>query len=92
MTPDIGFALWIIRASHRLTQRQVAKRSGATRQQITDWENGTKLPTVENFLRICQGLEVSPSAFLQIAEARSSGLVLVKKPVQRVGADWKRAA
>jgi transcriptional regulator with XRE-family HTH domain len=89
---DLGFAIWLIRESRGLLQREAARSAGCTRPQWSEWEIGTKLPTVEAFLRICRGLGVSPGACLQIAEARSCRLVLLKKPVQRAEVEWRRAA
>jgi len=91
MTPDIPFALWLLRKARGLTQRELAQKSKATREQVSDWEVGTKSPTIKSFLHICNGLNVSPGACLRIAEARNSGLVLLKKPAQRVE-EWRRAA
>jgi transcriptional regulator with XRE-family HTH domain len=68
---NIGFALWLLRSTRRLTQDELAARIPATtREQVSDWEIGAKLPTVASFERVCRGLEVSPRACLRIAESR----------------------
>lgn len=67
---SIGFALWLLRSTRGLTQDELAARIPATREQVSDWEIGAKLPTVASFERVCRGLEVSPRACLRIAESR----------------------
>jgi|HubBroStandDraft_6_1064221.scaffolds.fasta_scaffold281298_3 transcriptional regulator with XRE-family HTH domain len=83
---NLSFAFWILREARGMSQRQLARRVPATRQQIGQWENGA-MPTLATFERVCSALEVSPSTCLQIAEARcipfSPGM---KKPAQSVTA------
>lgn len=87
MTPDIAFAIWLLRSARGWTQGELGARIPCIREQVSDWEIGAKLPTVASFARICRGLEVSPAACLRIAEAR---WVLLKKPAQRVDIERDR--
>jgi transcriptional regulator with XRE-family HTH domain len=77
---DIGFALWLLRESLGMTQRQIASRMKTSRQQVGDLENGQPA-TIATLFRIAYALRVTPHCLLLIAEARQmkSGLPLKRK-------------
>ena len=52
----------------RQAAKQIGDISAATLSRI---ENG-KMPDIENFLRICDWLEVSPHSFIQSSESKNT--------------------
>ncbi len=51
-------------ARHRagLTQQELADRIGVSRSKLTGWETHRYQPDVNNFMRLCQALGVSPES------------------------------
>ena len=66
---NTSFAIWLLRQSRGMTQKQLAARMNTTRQQVSDLEIG-QLPTIHTLLRLSRALQVNPAALLRIAEAR----------------------
>jgi transcriptional regulator with XRE-family HTH domain len=73
----IGIAVCKVRASRRLTQKQVADRMGCKRTYISKVENGVASPALEQFVRICDAMQVEPveSASVHL-QAKSSNRVI----------------
>jgi len=59
-----------LRESHGLTLDEMAGRLGKQKQQLSLWENGINAPSMDNFVLICNTLDVDPSFFF--SEASSS--------------------
>jgi transcriptional regulator with XRE-family HTH domain len=53
-----------------LTQAELAKRTGLHRTEVSYLERRQRLPRVDIFLRLCDGLEVSPNRLLNGVEWR----------------------
>ncbi len=70
---QVGFAIWVLRQSRQMTQRQLAARMSTSRQQVGDLEVGQS-PTIDTLLRLARALRVPPALLIQIAEARRSEL------------------
>jgi transcriptional regulator with XRE-family HTH domain len=47
-----------------LTQRQVAKRSGLHKAEISRLENGLRNPRLDTIVRVARGIGVAPSKLL----------------------------
>jgi hypothetical protein len=71
---EIGFAIWLLRESRKMSQSQVATRMKTSRQQVSDLEIGQQ-PTIATLLRVSHALQITPQCLLLIAEARRRGLV-----------------
>ena len=65
---NIGGILRELRRAQRKTQREVADALGITTQSYQAYEAGKTLPTLENFLRLCLFLDVSPNAWLGVSD------------------------
>jgi transcriptional regulator with XRE-family HTH domain len=53
-----------LRKNDGLTQKQVADRIGITYQSYQAYEMGLSLPTLENFLKLCEIFDVTPNDLL----------------------------
>lgn len=60
MEPIIHYHLYEIRTSRNLTVRDLAARSGISKSQINNIENGLKHPTVYTLCLLSLVLDVSP--------------------------------
>jgi transcriptional regulator with XRE-family HTH domain len=69
---DLSFSLWLLRSSRALTQDELARRLSTTRQTISNWETGEKIPTLDSLRKLCHGLSVPVRVCLQLAEARAN--------------------
>jgi hypothetical protein len=56
----IGIAVFKVRVSRGLTQQQVADRMSCKRPYISKVESGFTRPAMEQFVRICDAMEVEP--------------------------------
>lgn len=58
-------------AAHRkqlgLSQDELGRRIGVTRQAVSRWESGTALPSVDNMVELSRALEISVDELLQLA-------------------------
>lgn len=52
------YALWELRTAQNLTLRQLEKKSGVSKSQINDIENGKTNPTIETLLLLAKALKV----------------------------------
>ena len=52
------------RVKHRLTQGQVAKRSGISKSEISRLERGMRNPRLDTIVRVARGIGVAPSKLL----------------------------
>lgn len=60
MEPIIHYHLYEIRTSRNLSVRDLATRSGVSKSQINNIENGLKHPTVYTLCLLSLALDVSP--------------------------------
>jgi transcriptional regulator with XRE-family HTH domain len=56
----IGNAIFKVRVSRGLTQQQVADRMSCKRPYISKVESGFTRPALEQFVRICDAMQVEP--------------------------------
>jgi ribosome-binding protein aMBF1 (putative translation factor) len=56
----IGIAVFKVRVSRGLTQQQVADRMSCKRPYISKVESGFTKPAMEQFVRICDAMQVEP--------------------------------
>ena len=72
---EIGKGIAEKRKQAGLSQEELAKRLGLTRQAISRWESGAALPTVDNLVELARVLEVSVDELLQLTrEEKQAGL------------------
>jgi transcriptional regulator with XRE-family HTH domain len=55
-----------------LSQERLAELAGVHRTYVSEVERNLKSPTVRVFLRLCNALDVSPSALIRKVEERES--------------------
>jgi DNA-binding XRE family transcriptional regulator len=72
MSVDIGGRLRFVRARHKLSQRELAKRSGVTNSTISLIESNQMNPSVGALKRILDGLPMGLAEFFASARARRS--------------------
>src|SRR4051812_49204740 len=69
-SPDVlGDEIRKARTAAGLTQEELAFRARLSRNYISLMELGTKSPTVETLLKLCEALEVKASALIASVEA-----------------------
>ncbi|MFR5832467.1 MAG: helix-turn-helix domain-containing protein [Acutalibacteraceae bacterium] len=65
---SLGKNLREIRKEHGNTQREIADKIGITHQSYQAYESGKTIPTLENFLKICDFFNITPDVLLDIKE------------------------
>jgi transcriptional regulator with XRE-family HTH domain len=53
-----------LRTGDGLTQKQVADKMGVAYQSYQAYEAGLTLPTLENFLKLCEIFDITPNELL----------------------------
>lgn len=72
---QIGAGLAQRRKQMGLSQEELARQIGVTRQAVSKWESGAALPSVDNIVELARVLEISVDELLQLKETtRESGL------------------
>jgi len=61
----VGRNLARLRQAHKLTQEELAMRSGFSQQYLSDMERGLKNPTIITLYEIAQALSVSHVALVE---------------------------
>ena len=56
---DLGKKIMTMRNEKNLSQEQLAEKLNVTRQTISNWENGSKIPSAETLDRLSEILNVS---------------------------------
>lgn len=59
----LGSRLQQIRVSRKLSQGELARRSGCSQREIAAYERGKTLPKMERLVKLAEELEVDLSAF-----------------------------
>ena len=54
-----------LRLSAKLTQKQIAEKMGITYQSYQAYEMGLTVPTLVNFLKLCEIFDVTPNELLE---------------------------
>lgn len=57
---NFGTNLRDYRKANGLTQKELGARIGVTSQAVTKWENGSRLPRMNDVLKICEVLGCTP--------------------------------
>lgn len=52
------------RVNLKLSQKDMAKKIGITTQSYQAYESGLTMPTMENFLKLCKILNITPNELL----------------------------
>ena len=76
MSVDIGGRLRFIRARHKLSQRELAKRSGVTNSTISLIRSNQMNPSVGALKRILDGIPMGLAEFFAIEPERPRKVVL----------------
>jgi transcriptional regulator with XRE-family HTH domain len=69
-----GARLRELRSAARLTQRELAKRSGTSSAAISNFEAGNNAPTLGTLVRLAEGLECNVGDLVRVLD-RASGTV-----------------
>ncbi len=62
---DVGTRLREVRKAHGLSQSELARRSGVTRQTINSTEMGKNVPTIETLQKLADGLKAELEVFFR---------------------------
>ena len=72
---QIGKGIAQRRKALGLSQEEMAKQIGVTRQAVSKWESGAAMPSVDNMIELSRALGVSVDELLQLTEgSREAGL------------------
>jgi len=72
---QIGSGISRRRKQLGLSQEELAKQIGVTRQAVSKWESGAALPSVDNIVELARALEISVDELLQLEKTeRQPGL------------------
>lgn len=63
---NVGDNIRMARKSLGITQKEMAARLGVYQKDVSRWENGVLLPTLEVFRSICEVLGVSADELLEL--------------------------
>jgi len=85
MNEDIGSRLRILREQRNLSQRELAKRIGATNGLISRIERNQTSPTVSTLKRLMEGLELSVADFFTQDLSAASRIFYSKQELPNVG-------
>lgn len=61
----VGKFITVLRQERKLSQRQLAEKLNVTRQAISKWENGLRLPSPEILIVLSEFFEVSINEILK---------------------------
>lgn len=61
----VGKLITFLRQEKKLSQRQLAEKLNVTRQAISKWENGLRLPSPEMLIALSEFFEVSINEILK---------------------------
>lgn len=64
---QIGQGIAARRKQMGLSQEELARKVGVTRQAVSRWESGSALPSVDNMVELSRALEISVDELLQLA-------------------------
>lgn len=68
MEPIIHYHLYDIRIKRQMSERELAARSGVSKSQINNIENGRKHPTVYTLCLLSLALDVSPYELFSLGD------------------------
>ncbi len=85
-----GIKLRELRSSHGLTQIQLAKELGVSKQCVSNWENDNILPSIDMLIRISQYfyvscdylLELDNKIYLDVSDITPSQRAIIQKMIQ----------
>ena len=86
----LGIKLRELRSSHGLTQIQLAKELGVSKQCVSNWENDNILPSIDMLIRISQYfyiscdylLELDNKIYLDVSDITPSQRAIIQKLIQ----------
>lgn len=61
----MNYSVWKLRKAQNLTLRQLEEKSGVSKSQINDIENGKANPTIETLALLADALNVDLSELIQ---------------------------
>lgn len=85
MTLDIGKRLKEIRSARRLSQRELAKRTGVANASISQIESNRLNPTVGALKRILDGIPISLAAFFDESGSRQEQIFFAAEELTEIG-------
>ena len=73
LTTEVGSRIRYHRKEHKLSQEELAERSGLHPSYIGQLERGIKKPTIDSLYKITKGMDLSISDFLKDLEIIDKG-------------------
>lgn len=62
---DLGQNIEMLRNNFGVTQEELSKKIGISRQAVYKWEKNKSTPTIENIMKICEIFDVDINDFLK---------------------------
>ena len=71
---SIGEKIAYYRKKAEMSQEELGNQLFVTRQTVSQWENDQTVPTVENFIRLCELFKLTMNDFFEqdVAEAKNT--------------------
>lgn len=64
-TEKVGENLRNLREKKGLSQAALARLIGTQRQRVTEWETGTKVPSLESLVKLAEALDTSTNSLVK---------------------------
>lgn len=81
---ELGRRLAVLRCRREWSQRELARRVGATRGRVAKWELGLSVPSLSMLAALSRVLEVTPNELLVLEPERVGGIRLTSAQKERV--------
>lgn len=76
MTKTIGEKILELRKQHSLTQEKLGEQLGISSQAVSKWENGDSMPDIMVLPQLCEVLEISVDALLEVEHSMKKENIL----------------
>jgi transcriptional regulator with XRE-family HTH domain len=70
---QIGHAIAAARRERRMTQDELRRRLGNSKNAVSNWERGVSAPTVQSIRELCRVLRVTPERLLAVSAVADPG-------------------
>ena len=67
---EFGEMLAKVRKASGMSQKELAEQLGVYQKDISRWENGSRVPSLQTFKEICKALHVSADEMLELTDEK----------------------
>lgn len=82
---ELGQRIKTLRRSKGLSQENLAKQLGISRQAISKWEAGISQPDIDNIIQLCKTFEISADDLLEINKISVTETFSCDLPIHKDG-------